>query len=132
VRATSAAEPGFSLRVLDPEDPFAAAGTMLPTASGPNAHDGAYGNARYRCVSPGLFEVDVYSCTPEDTASMVPGCVAIEFRETGVAGLYTDANGAACEIIGGGATIDLPPPGARSVDGGLPDPALGSFHLACA
>jgi hypothetical protein len=53
-------------------------------------------------------------------------------RGSGIAGYHTDANGVSCEIIGGSATINLPPPGTpSSLDGGLPDPAGGTFKLEC-
>jgi hypothetical protein len=132
VGPTSADVLGFSLQVLDAAHPDALTVSTVPAASGPNAHDGAYAAALYRCVSPGLYEVDTFNCWPGDHAVTAPGCVAIQFTEAAVTGSYTDANGDGCGITGGSATIDLPPPGARSIDGGPPDPVVGTFKLDCA
>jgi len=130
-RAESSA---FSIDERDPAAPdfsisfnvFAAATKLYPS-------DGAYGTARYGCTSTAVYEFDVHSCADDPgAASIGPGCIAAYFRQSGVTGVYVQADGAQCTLQGGKATLQLPPP--QSVippPGASSDAAAGDFVLDC-
>jgi len=134
VQPTGATPSAFSIDERDPAAPdfsisfnvFAAATKLYPS-------DGAYGTARYGCTSTAVYEFDVHSCADDPgAASIGPGCIAAYFRQSGVTGVYVQADGAQCTLQGGKATLQLPPP--QSVippPGASSDAAAGDFVLDC-
>lgn len=134
VQPTGLAPTVFWLEERDPAAPdvrttinvFTPATKLYPS-------DGAYGTARYGCTSAAVYEFDIHNC-PDDpgAASIGPNCMIGYFRQSGVAGIYIEADGSQCTIQGGSAVLWLPPP--QSVipqPGASSDAAAGDFMLDC-
>jgi hypothetical protein len=134
VQPTGATAGVFSIDVRDPAAPdlslsfnvFSAATKLYPS-------DGAYGTSRYGCTGPEIYEFDVRNCADDPgAASIGPGCMLGYFRQSGVSGVYIQADGAQCTIQGGKATLQVPPPQTQiPLPGASSDAAAGDFLLDC-
>lgn len=134
VQPTGATATVFSIDVRDPVAPDVSLSfNVFPAATKLYPSDGAYGTARYGCTGPEIYEFDVQNCADDPgAASIGPGCMLGYFRQSGVAGVYIQADGAQCTIQGGRATVQLPPP--QTVippPGASSDAAVGDFVLDC-
>ena len=130
--------PGYLLlQVSDPAVPGTgiAAGTY-PSATHFSPNDGAYVMAHFGCSGGSLYQIDIYSCANETVVggTALFGCIGVTFIERGVTGNFIGNDGVRCDVRGGIATMDLPPPNpVAPTDGGPPAPAAsGTFLLDCA
>jgi hypothetical protein len=114
LRSTSWPSTGLTMRVTDRAAmPSLSLTRDYPPANRVRPADGANLGAHFTCSDPGLYEVDIQTCSREfaDRETTTLGCATVWFDWHGtVGGKLLHPTGATCTVTGGQAAITFPRP----------------------